>query len=179
MPLLTSSCPFGLGGLNCGNREYPQVENWDWVGPGQLRASSSLHCVLKSWAGCVRKTERKARMALSQPQILRGEINTCAQLHLYSEHDESGLRWEARKSPHLKENPGHSGIFPENHGIGHGTTLGRLRGGVRVKRMSQGRKTIQDPFKVLGQPQMRGVLGPVCKWMCPNYGREKGLVVQH
>lgn len=99
MPLLTSSCPFGLGGLNCGNREYPQVENWDWVGPGQLRASSSLHCVLKSWAGCVRKTEREARMALSQPQILGGEINTCAQLHLCSEHDESGIRWEARKSP--------------------------------------------------------------------------------
>lgn len=82
-------------------------------------------------------------MALSQPQILGGEINTRAQLHLCSEHDESGMRWEASRA-HLKENPGQSEVFPGNHGIGERfqTTLGRLRGGVRVKRMSQGRKTI-------------------------------------
>lgn len=32
--LLTCSCPFGLGGLNCGNREYAEGARSAWAGPG-------------------------------------------------------------------------------------------------------------------------------------------------
>ena len=36
--LLTCSCPFGLGGLNCGNRKYAEVPSSAWAGLARLLA---------------------------------------------------------------------------------------------------------------------------------------------